>query len=93
MGPLAWFADQQISATTAYARCPEQSPRFVVTVGIVCALVAIAGALISLSARTSPAEASGTERFIVLLSWLLPAVSLFAIILGTAAGLILPCDR
>ena len=94
LGALAWFADQQVVSMTAYAHCPQRSPAFVVWVGTVCALVAIVGGCLSLSARRAHSYSpAGTDRFIATLSMLLACVSLLAIILGTSAGLILRCER
>ena len=92
MGALAWFADQQIVATTAYARCPSHSARLVITVGVICALVALTGVWLSLSARKIAAD-SGPDRFIATVSALLACISLLAILFGTSAGLFLQCER
>jgi hypothetical protein len=99
LGASAWFADQQIVAATAYAKCPASSYEFVTTVGVVCAAVAILGAWLSWRARQmlpagETASASfRTDRFIATLSLLLAVIALLAIIFGTAAGLILRCER
>lgn len=94
MGALAWFADQQIVATTAYTRCPPHPQPFVVTVGVVCALVALAGGWLSLTARKAAlGPDAAPDRFIATVSALLACISLLAIVLGTSAGVLLRCER
>jgi hypothetical protein len=91
LGAVAWFADQQIVATTAYANCPAYSRELALGVGIGCALLAVAGGWHSWRARQAlPAEG---ERFIATISVLLAAISILAILFGTTAGVVLRCER
>jgi hypothetical protein len=98
LGVSAWFADHQIVSMTAFAKCPVHSHAFVVGVGAACALVALIGGLHSWRVwRTLPTstadDSTRTDRFIAALSMLLAALSLLAIVFGTAAGVILRCER
>ncbi|HEY4368715.1 MAG TPA: hypothetical protein VGN07_15880 [Steroidobacteraceae bacterium] len=95
-GVGAWFADQQITSMWVYARCPIRSAVLVLATGLICASIAVGGAWISRRARASLAgadNANRTDAFIATLSVLMGGVGLFAILLGTAAGLILRCER
>jgi len=98
-GLLGWFADQQATVMWMYTHCPVRSREWVLIVGSVCALVAVAGGLVSLRARQSlPADPNAdttlrTDRFIATLSVLMACLGLLAIVFGSAAGLILRCER
>jgi hypothetical protein len=98
LGVSAWFADQQIVSTTVFAKCPVHSHAFVIGVGAVCALIALIGGVHSWRVwQTLPASTADdqtrTDRFIAALSMLLAAISLLAIVFGSAAGVILRCER
>ncbi|HET9445439.1 MAG TPA: hypothetical protein VFO35_04225 [Steroidobacteraceae bacterium] len=98
LGVSAWFADQQLVSMTAFAKCPVHSHAFVVGVGAVCAVVALIGGLHSWRVWRALPESTAddlarTDRFIAALSILLAILSLLAIIFGTAAGVILRCER
>jgi nitrate reductase gamma subunit len=98
-GGLGWFADQQINAITAWTRCPVEVRTLVITVGVSCALLAIAGGWISFATlrrlpdKTHASDSSKTDYFIATLSVLMATFSVLAVIFGTPAGLILRCER
>ena len=99
LGTLAWIADQQIVSMTAYASCPPRSQALALGVGLACAVLAVTGGLHSWQAwRVLPAgptadDRTRTDRFIAVLSMLLAAISILAIVFGTTAGVILRCER
>ena len=99
LGLMAAFADHQIVSNTVFARCPAHSQSFTVTVGLVCAAIALAGAAISWVARqTLPGGPTAsatlrTDRFIATLSAAIAVMSLLLIAFGTTAGLFLRCER
>ena len=99
LGLLAAIADHQIVSNSVFARCPAASAAFTLTVGGVCAAIALLGATLSWRTRqalpeTSTADATlRTDRFIATLSALLAFVCLLFILFATAAGLILRCER
>lgn len=101
LGVLAVLVDQQVASITIYARCPQQhSTAFVVGLGVVCSVVALAGALISAHVRRMlPADESladpfsRTDRFIATISMVFALTVLLVIVFGTAASLFLGCER
>jgi hypothetical protein len=99
LGVLAWFADQQIVSMTVFAKCPANSHAFVIGIGAVCAIVALLAGLHSWSIwRALPAgpgadDRARTDRFVAALSMLLAGISILAIVFGSAAGVILRCER
>ena len=99
LGTLAWVADQQVVAWTAYANCPPRSHALAVGVGVGCALLALVGGLQSWGVyrELPPGEAASasrrTDRFIAAISILLACISILAILFGTTAGVILRCER
>jgi hypothetical protein len=99
LGLMAAGGDHQIVSNTVFARCPEQSQAFTLTVGAVCAVIALAGAAISWSARRAiPAAPTTsvvlrTDRFIATLSTGFAILCLLLILFATTAGLILRCER
>jgi hypothetical protein len=99
LGTAAWFADQQIVSWTVYASCPERAHALTVGIGAACAALALIGALHSariyrsLPAREGASASRRTDRFIAAMSVLLACISILAIIFGTAAGLVLRCER
>jgi hypothetical protein len=98
-GLLGWFADQQATVMWVYTHCPVRSRALVLAIGSLCALAVIAGGLISLRVRQSlPANHTAdttlrTDRFIATLSVLMACLGLVAIVFGSAAGLVLRCER
>jgi hypothetical protein len=99
LGALAWFADQQLVSMTAYANCPVRTHEFTVSVAVGCILLACAGAWASWRARRALPDNSTaspslkTDRFIATMSLAIAALSILAIVFGTAAGVILRCER
>jgi nitrate reductase gamma subunit len=98
LGGIAWFADQQIIATTAFANCPAYSRELAVAVGAGCGLVALLGGLHSWHVRRTlseddPSSTARTDRFIATISLLLAVISILAIVFGTTAGVIFRCER
>jgi hypothetical protein len=98
-GTLAALADQQIISTSVYARCPEQSAAFVVSIGAVCALIGLIGAAMSFRVRQSlPKEQTASaalraDRFIATLAGAFALFCVLFIIFATPAGMILGCER
>jgi hypothetical protein len=99
LGTMAALADQQITATTIYARCPVRSDLFVISVGAVCAAIGMIGAFISWRTRQElPSEESAsaslrTDRFVATLSAVFALFCVLFILFATVAGLILRCER
>ena len=98
-GAFAAFVDQQVVAQTIYTKCPEGSTQFALAVGVVCALIAVFGAVYSgATYRTLPSSEEGsararTDRFIAMLSILMACFALLYIIFASPAGLFLRCER
>ncbi|MFL6606529.1 MAG: hypothetical protein ACJ8R9_35090 [Steroidobacteraceae bacterium] len=93
LGPLAWGLNQQFTSTFIYAKCEAARLPLVLTSGILCACIAIAGLLLSWSARRSAADES-TTFFTATLGVLSAAMFLLVIVSGTLAGFLLPgCYR
>jgi len=93
LGPLAWGLNQQFTSTFTFAKCDAANLSLVLTSGISCACVALAGLLLSWSARRSAADES-TTSFTATLGALAAGMSLLVIVSGTAAGFLLPgCYR
>jgi hypothetical protein len=98
-GAFAAFVDQQVVSQTIYTKCPEGSMQFALTVGAVCALIAVFGAAFSgVTYRTLPRSDEGsasarTDRFIAALSILMACFALLFIIFASPAGLFLRCER
>jgi len=89
LGPIAWAANQQFTSTFIYARCEEASVTLVLSSGILCGCLALAGVLLSWSSRR-PLPGQPTGSFTATLGTLAGAVSLLVIIAGTIAGFLLP---
>lgn len=89
LGAAAWAANQQFTSTLIYARCHAASPTLVLSSGIVCGCMALAGLLLSWSAR-GPMSSPSTGSFTATLGVLAGGLSLLVIIAGTIAGFILP---
>jgi len=93
LAPVAWAANQQFTSQLAYVKCEAASSTLVVVCGVVCACVAIAGLLLSWSARQR-APADSMTSFVATLGALSAAMFLLVIIAGTVSGLLLPgCFR
>jgi hypothetical protein len=89
LGPLAWATNQQFTAEFTYAKCSAADLSLVLTSGILCGSVAIAGLLLSWFARRSTSGESLTS-FTATLGALSGAMFLLVIIAGTTAGFMLP---
>jgi hypothetical protein len=89
LGPLAWVINQQFTSELTFAKCESVSLPVVLTSGLVCTLVAVAGLFLSWSARRS-APGDSTRSFTATLGALSAGVFLLVIIAGTAAGFLLP---
>ena|ERR1700712_761805 len=89
LGPLAWATNQQFTAEFIYAKCGAADLSVVLTSGIVCGSVAVAGLLLSWFARRSTPDDSLTS-FTATLGALSGAIFLLVIIAGTLAGFMLP---
>jgi hypothetical protein len=93
LGPLAWVINQQFTSELTYAKCEAASLPLVLTSGVLCSIVALAGLLFSWSARRSTPNQS-TRSFTATLGALSAGVFLLVIVAGTAAGFLLPgCYR
>jgi len=93
LGPVAWAINQQFTSELTYVKCEAASSTLVVVCGVVCACVAIAGLLLSWSARQR-VPADSMTAFVATLGALSAAMFLLVIIAGTVSGLLLPgCFR
>jgi len=99
-GSMAWGLEQQILSTTAYTSCPPGANVLATTVAVVCALVAIAGGLLSWRAmRALPESAPQSDvrlhadRFIAVMSMMMAVMGVLAIAFGTPAGWIVRCGH
>ena len=95
----AAFAHQQINATWIYARCPERTLSFVMSLAIVCATVSIVGGVWSWAVRQSlrgDADAHATtrtDRFLASVSAAIALLGVVFIALSAAAAWFLQCQR
>lgn len=95
VGALAWALDHQLSSDVNNWDCARTGGPWVVSVGVVCGLVAIAGGWLSWAARTPDGDPAGpTRAFGRIVGVLAAATFLLAIGFGTLAGLTIPgCYR
>ena len=95
LGALAWFFDQQAGAGANYWDCKLGGPLMLVGLAIVCAIVVIAGGVISWRARGIAGEdQAGTRRFSGVVGAASAGIFLLAIVFDTLASLIVPaCAR
>jgi hypothetical protein len=89
LGPLAWVINQQFTSEFTYAKCHAADLSLVLTSGILCGALAIAGLLLSWFARRSASRESVTS-FTAMLGALSGAMFLLVIVAGTTAGFMLP---
>jgi hypothetical protein len=94
-GPLGWIFQHQGGSNTVFWNCGLGRPSLVVTLGVIGALVALAGGWLSWRAMraagavSSSAPGWGSQRFIGLVGVLTVLIVLVAIAGQTMAGLIL----
>ena len=89
LGAAAWLIDHQLTSDLTYARCDVVHPLVVITIGLVCAAVAVVGFVLSWNASRI-AGGSSVMKFTAMLSMLASAYSVLVVAAGTAAGLLLP---
>jgi hypothetical protein len=89
LGPLAWAINQQFTSELTYAKCEAVSLPVVLTSGILCTMAALAGLLLSWSARRA-VPSDSTRSFTATLGALSAGTFLLVIVAGTAAGFLLP---
>jgi hypothetical protein len=98
-GALAALIDQQVVSQTIYTKCPVTTPQLALTVGLLCALLSLFGAIFSaITYRRLPSSEEGsasarTDRFIAALSILMACFALVFVIFASSAGLFLRCER
>ena len=97
-GVLAAFIDQQVVSQTVYTKCPPESTHLALTVGALCALLALFGAIFSattyrnLPGREDASASARTDRFIAALSVLMGCFGFLYILFASPAGLFLRCE-
>jgi hypothetical protein len=99
-GPFAWFLQQQVGSWANFADCSLGRSSFVLLLGVVCAIIAVFGALWSWRATRPAGNApldmphAGSHRFIGILGAFMAGLFLLAVINQTMAGLFLTgCER
>ena len=95
LGAGAWFADQQLSSDVNVWDCTVGGGAWAVGVGVVCALIALAGALVSWRARSRGVDSDPqSQRFAGVVGAAAAVIFTLAIAFGVLAGLLLPsCQR
>jgi hypothetical protein len=95
VGALAWFLHHQAGSDANYYDCRIAGGAFVVGTGLVCAVIAAAGGLISWNAADGPAsEPGGNRRFARVVGMAAAAIFMLAIGFQTLAGVLVPaCYR
>lgn len=88
-GAFGWAATHQLGSNAVFDNCRAGSPAFIVLIGLAGLAVALIGGLISFAIWRREAE-SGGRRFVGLIGAMLAALAAFAIVLQSAASLILP---
>lgn len=99
-GPAGWLIQHQGGSNTVFWNCALGRPWLVVTLGLIGAMVALAGGWLSLRAaqeavrEDSQSPGRGSQHFIGTLGALAVAIFLVVIVGQTMAGLILQgCGR
>jgi hypothetical protein len=95
-GPLGWFIHQQVGSATNYWDCSVGRPWLVIGLGLACALIVLAGGLISLRGlrRAGGGDGSSNGRFIAIMGLMAAGVFLVAVLGQTMAGLAFTgCER
>jgi hypothetical protein len=88
-GTAAWFGSQQFGSNLAFAACPSATPLAHLLLGLAALALAAGGGFLSLRVwRTGTVEDS--RPFVALIGMLTAGLLAIAIILQTAAGLIIP---
>jgi hypothetical protein len=95
VGAFAWFLHHQAGSDGVNFDCRAAGSAYVVGLGLVCALMALAGGWVSWSTKPAePIEAQQTRRFARIVGLAGAAVFLMAIGIQTLAGaLVPPCLR
>jgi hypothetical protein len=85
---FGWGLAHQIGSNSVFDDCTSRGAGFVVIVGLLCLALVVAGGLFSLDVWRH--DESEGRRFIGLVGAMLAALAAFAIVLQSAAALILP---
>lgn len=97
VGAAAWFAQHQAASNAVYWDCRLGGPWLTAGTGLACAALIVAGGLISWRARAAPPSSAGRPESRDFAAWLgvgAAAVFLFAVVLQTVSGFIVPgCFR
>ena len=91
VGAFAWFLHHQVGSDANNWDCHRANGAFVVGVGLVCALLALAGGLLSWVARPGEGADHAHARVFARIVWIAAAASfLLTISFQTLAGLLVP---
>ncbi|MFL5295142.1 MAG: hypothetical protein ACJ798_02055 [Phenylobacterium sp.] len=95
LGALGWFLHHQLGSDANNWDCKIANGAYVVVVGLVCALIALAGGLISWASRPPEgADLQVTRGFARLVGMASAAIFLLTISFQTLAGVLVPaCFR
>jgi hypothetical protein len=89
VGTAAWFGSQQYGSNLAFAGCPSYSPLAALLIGLLALALAAVGGFLSWRVWRG-GEIEESRPFIALIGILTSALLAVAIVLQTAAGLIIP---
>jgi hypothetical protein len=89
IGTTAWFGSQQYGSNLAFAGCPSYSPLAALLIGLLGLALAAVGGFLSYGVWRG-GDVEEPRPFIALIGMLTSALLAIAIILQTAAGLIIP---
>lgn len=97
LGAIAWFAQHQGASNAVYWDCRLGGPWLTAGTGVACAAVIVAGGLVSWKARAAPPSTPDRPESRSFAGWVgagTAAVFLFAVLLQTLSGFIVPgCFR
>jgi hypothetical protein len=89
-GGFGWFLTQQVGSNQIFDNCGSADPLFVLFIGLAGLVMAGGGAWLALPVWRGPGAAHGARRFIAITGIGMAALFALAIILQTAASLIIP---
>ena len=88
-GAFGWAAAHQLGSNAVFDDCRAGAPSFLILIGLAGLAIALIGGLVSLASWRRDGETGG-RRFVALVGAMLAALAAFAIVLQSAAVLILP---
>jgi hypothetical protein len=89
-GGFGWFLTQQVGSNQIFDNCASADPMLVLVIGLAGLIMAAGGAWLTLPVLRERKAAQGPPRFIAIIGIAMAALFTVAIILQTAASIIIP---